>query len=316
MAHIARDVHMELNNCRRVERDIIILDENNLLLKEKLGIEVNGIIGGSYFSNLVVKINYARNRLTLYNPTKFKQKDKKFQEYPLEISSNKPYLTTTITTSDNSKLDVTLLLDTGAALPFLLHTNTDSSLTLPQNAAIANVGFGLSGVVKGYIGRTRKLSLGEYFFDNISTSYQDVLLEQEQDFKVKRNGLIGNNLLRRFIVIIDYSKERLYLRASRKYNRAFNYDRSGLTIFAIGQNLNQYYVVSVIEGSPASEAGIKPGDSIVKFGKRRTKNMKLQDISHRLSQKPDKRIKLTLERDGEQMKVEFYLKDWFDKPVN
>ena len=71
IANIARNVRMRMTNCRRVRRDIVVLQDNNLLLKEKLGIDVNGIIGGSFFSNTVIKIDYKKRRITITKPSNF-----------------------------------------------------------------------------------------------------------------------------------------------------------------------------------------------------------------------------------------------------
>jgi hypothetical protein len=43
-----------------------------------------------------------------------------------------------------------------------------------------------------------------------------------------RNGLIGNMLLERFEVFIDFHKAKLYLKAKKNYNKDFEYDKSGM----------------------------------------------------------------------------------------
>jgi len=311
IANIARDVKMKLEGTRLVDRDIIVLEENNLLLKEKLGVDINGIIGGAYFPNVVLRIDYKKKLITLTSPKNFKKPNLKYHEYDLDIVGNKPYVKADITIRDSVKSEVTLLLDTGAALPFLIHANTDSTLMLPDKLMIGNVGFGLSGVIHGYMGRSRKLEMGGLFFNEIATSFQDLDFDSlSATIQIIRNGIIGNNLLSRFIVTIDYTKEKLYLRPIGKYNKEFDFDKSGLTIFAVGPKLDQYFVVAVLEDSPAARAGIYPGDYIKKVGCRKSKNMSLQSITNKFSRKAGKKVKLTIVRNEEEIKKEFILEDW------
>lgn len=313
IANIIRNTRMQLENCYRVYRDIIVLEENDLLLKEKLGIEVDGIMGGSFFSNLVVKINYAKQKIILQHPNTFNKIPKNFHTYDLEIISSKPYVKSIVVNTHGKPVKATLLIDTGASLPFLVHTNTDTALQLPSRLMVGNIGFGLSGAVKGFLGITERLSLGDYTFDQIATSFQDIYIDTLYHSGIIRNGILGNTLLSRFYVIIDYSKEKLYLKATRKYNKPFEYDKSGLTIFAVGQDLKQYYVTSVIEGSPAAMAGIQVGDIILKINRRNTTHLRLQDITRRLSRKSGKKIKLKIKRDDETIKTEFILNEWFER---
>jgi len=179
---------------------------------------------------------------------------------------------------------------------------------------VGNVGYGLSGAIYGYRGKSRRFELGSLYFNEIVTSFQDLLFEElEENVKVIRNGIIGNTLLARFTVIIDYTREKLFLKPKRKYNKGFDFDKSGITLFAVGSDLDQYYVVAVIQDSPADLAGIKPGDLIIKFGRRKTKKMSLDKINRKLSKKEGKLIKLTLKRGDEEIKTSFRLKEWFDE---
>lgn len=314
IANIARNVKTKMDGCNTVNRDVIVLQENTLLLREKLGTEINGIVGGSYFSNLVVKINYKKRVITFNHPVKFKKPSlDKYYKYPINVVGNKPYIKGDVAISNEVVHQLNLLLDTGAALPFLIHTNTDTTLTLPERIMVGNVGFGLSGAIFGYRGKSKRFELGEIFFNEIVTSFQDLVLQNMQKRpNLIRNGIIGNTLLSRFIVIIDYTNQELYLRPTRKYNQDFSFDKSGITLFAVGQDLNQYYVVATIEGSPADLAGVLPGDLIVKVGRKKTKKLSLNRITEKLSKKEGKLIKLTLLREDEEIKVSFRLKEWFN----
>ena len=314
IANIARTVRTQLEGCKRVYRDLIVLENNTLLINEKLGVEINGILGGSYFSNLVVDINYRRKEIKLYHPSIYKSKPKGYSEYDLNIVGNKPYVKGNVTISGESEHTLNFLVDSGAALPFLIHSNTDSTIILPDRIMLGNVGYGLSGVIYGYRGRCKTLKLGDIQFNGIATSFQDINFDElNPNLLLVRNGIIGNKLLERFRVIIDYIRGKLYLKPYRKkYDKDFSFDKSGITIFAVGSDLKQYYVVSVIKDSPSDLAGIQPGDLILKVGRRKTRRMDLQDITNKFTKKEGKLIKLTLQRGEEEIKASFRLKEWFN----
>lgn len=310
-ASITRNVKMKLTSCSQVERDIIVLERNNFLLREKLGFEVNGIVGGSFFANLIVKINYNKKRIHFYRPSKFDEDLSKYNKLKLDIISNKPYLSADIATASLNTVKAKLLIDTGAALPFLLHANTDTNIVIPDRTMLGTVGFGLSGPVRGFLGKTDYLTFGEYTFENIITSYQDIFSYDKNSSVLKRNGIIGNILLKRFDIVIDYTKEYIYLKAKRKYDREFAYDKSGINVLAFGPELNQFMISSVINGSPSAEAGLKPGDVIIKVNGRVSRNLSLQGITNLMSDKSGKKIRFVIMREEEQLKKEFRLQDWY-----
>ncbi len=314
IANIARNVSTNMEGCQAVTRDIIVLDDNNLLIEEKLGTQINGIVGGSYFANLVVNINYRKRKITFTHPAEFNGPPKYYQSYPIDVISGKPYLSGDVGISSNKLSKLNLLLDTGAALPFLIHTNTDTSLALPERVMVGSVGFGLSGAIFGFRGKCKRLELGEIYFNEIVTSFQDLNFEEGTiPTNIIRNGIIGNSLLSRFSVIINYTTSTLHLKPYRKkYNKDFSFDKSGITLFAVGPDLNQYYVVAVIDGSPASEAGVMPGDLIIKMGRKKAKKLSLNRITDKLSRKEGKSIKLTVLRENEEIKIAFKLKEWFN----
>jgi len=310
-AYISRNVSTTLNGCQSVKRDLIILQDNNLFLKERLGTEINGILGGSYFPNLVVSIDYKKQIITLEHPSTFDPPTRKYEAYDINIISNKPYLPVTVSITGEIASILNLLVDTGASLPFLVHANTDTSLHIPDQVMVGSVGYGLSGAVLGYRGKTRQLSMGKLYFNEIVTSFQDLDMQGLNDIEVIRNGILGNTLLSRFTVIIDYTKSKLYLKPNRKYNKGFDFDKSGMTLLAIGSDLDQYFVAAIIHNSPADLAGIQPGDTIIKMGRRKSKSLTLERITKKLSRKEGKKIKLVIRRGDETFKKSFRLKEFY-----
>ncbi len=310
-ANISRKIELKLERCKEVTRDIIVIKNNNFLLREKLGIEVNGIIGGSFFPNTIVRVENKKKKIHIYRPATFDEDLKDYDKIPIEVISNKPYLNCIVATASITPINVKLLLDTGASLPFLLHTNTDTNLVLPQRIMLGTVGFGLSGPIRGVIGKSDFLRFGDYSYENIITSFQDIYFSNNRGTGLIRNGILGNLLLRRFDYYINYTKEELYLKGGKKYNKEFDYDKSGMSVVSFGPNLNQFMIASVIQGSPAASAEIMPGDLVYRINGRSAQGISLESIATLLSQKEGRKIKLVLDRNGKLVKKQFRLQDWY-----
>ena len=312
-ALISRNAIINLASKAVVKRDLLVLEENIQLFQESLGFPIDGIIGGSFYRGLVINIDYKRKKLRFYNPDKFKMKRSGFTEIDIEILRNKPYITTKTSINQNSISYTKLLIDTGAGIPLLLHANTDSTLVLPNIVINGTIGQGLGGNLEGFIGKVHKFEMDIFEFPEILALFQDFddQIEHNRPSKIFRNGIIGNLLLSRFEIFIDYLREKLYLKPIGKFNKDFDYDKSGLVIFALGKNLNQFYVKEVLPGTPAEEAGIMSGDLIKKIGIFGSNFWSLERITEKLRGKDGKKIKMVIERGGYKIKKTFRLRDLF-----
>lgn len=315
-AFISRNVKLDLEDLPQVKRDIVVLSEDYLRLEELTGVSIDGIIGGSFFQGLVIDINYDKKKIKLINPDKFTPPNPKdFKEIDINIVKNKPYVNAKTQVEQGELVDVVLLLDTGAGLTYLLHSNTDSLLKLPSNVLKGNLGHGLGGIIEGYIGKADKLEFGPYKFDNIITNFQDVDSVWHNKSTVYRNGIIGNIILSRFRMIIDYTNHKLYLKAKKSYNKKFEYDKSGIMLIAFGEDLKDYYVKDVLPDSPAALAGIEKGDIIKKVGFWPASLLSLNKILNKFSGEHGSKINIKLKRGNECLKKSFHLRDFFlDNP--
>ena len=101
------------------------------------------------------------------------------------------------------------------------------------------LGKGLGGDIEGYSGRIHRLNIGDLYFNNLLSSFQDLDETLIAKDKINRNGLIGNLLLERFDVIINLAHSKLYLKPKKNYNKTFDFDKSGLKLLEYGENLNK-----------------------------------------------------------------------------
>lgn len=314
-ANISRNVWMKLEDQIPVKRDVLILEEDYLKLYETLGIVVDGILGGEFIRGLVVEIDYDKKRITFHHPdTYIPPSSKEYEIIPIQEKNFKPYVqSVVISEGDTATLD--FLIDTGAALTFLTHTNSHPALHVPEVAIPGRIGVGLGGDLMGYLGLLDHINIGPFEYKQVLTSYQDIsnnLLEKTDYY---RNGLIGNRVLSRFHIIIDYKSNLMYWKPEKEYNKEFDYDRSGLTIFAYGPKFNNFYIKNIADGSPAEKAGLKTGDVILKFNGKKNTSLSLGKIHKELRNDVGKKIKMSILRGEEEIEFEFILEDLLAKSL-
>lgn len=307
-ALIARHSLVEIPGLAPKPFDILVLEEDYFNLEELIGTRIDGLIGGGFFRNLIIQIDYRNNRMTLHDPRHIVIPED-FSKLPVRMKAGKPYVDAQAKLQDGSKVNLDLLVDTGAGVALLLHNNSHPSLKLPEHIIRGKLGMGLGGFLEGYIGRINNLSVGDVDFTGVLTSFQDIKPEWLIDQERFRNGILGNQLLSRFNVYFDYIKSQMYLRPYRAKQKPFTMDRSGLVVFAYGVDFNQFIVRDVLPGSPALEADIRTDDIILKIQGFPTHFFTLDGINAVFQKKPGKRIRLTILRDGKKLKKEFCLRE-------
>lgn len=311
VAYLARNIRLQLAGKEMVHsyEDILVLKEDYFRFEEFAGVDVQGILAGRVFSHYLLKINYQRKVLTLYERDSYQPESHGFATMPVEIFRNKIYVHTKVQLSPDSSAAVKLLLDTGAGMPLMLFDNTHPLIHPPANAIPANIGMGLGGYLEGYVGRVSDMKLAGYNHQNVITYFQEIDTSQDLTYLYGRNGLIGNSILNRFQIVLDYTGETVWLKPNKYFKKEFVYDRSGLSIIASGQYLNYFTILNVLPGSPADEAGILAGDRLIRVGWLPATLRTLSDIQSTLQKKPGKKIRVVVKRDGKIIKTQIVLRD-------
>jgi C-terminal processing protease CtpA/Prc len=141
--------------------------------------------------------------------------------------------------------------------PFVNRQKLVSALT----AQVANLDRGLGGESKRIDARLGYIQLGPFKINApiVGLSIDSVGAMAAAD----NDGPIGNEIMRRFKVTIDYSRQRMMLEPNSHFSDPFESDMSGISIDAEGLDCRIFKVADVSEKSPAAQAGIVAGDEIV-----------------------------------------------------
>ena len=309
IAHIIRKVKLQLPNVL-FTKDIIVLDEDYFQFDKFAGLDVHGVFGAEAFRGYVVKFDFSKQLITLYDPSVFKPSNHlNFETLPIEIIRSKPYLTTSAQIQTDSVVQLKLLIDTGAALSLLLHTYSTPGLKLPEKIIKGNIGTGLGGELEGFVGRIKSVKMGSYQLNNPISNFQELNELSDSVYLNRRNGLIGGEIMSRFNFIIDFNKEKLYLQPNRNFKTKFIYDKSGLLLIASGVNISTFTVYEVIPKSPAAEAGCQKDDELIKINLIPARFYGLGDINRKLQGKTGRVYRLTFLRNGKKVKVRLKLRD-------
>ena len=303
---------ININGLVAYDQEIHMVINENFQISHILGIPVHGLIGFNLFKDYVVKIDYADNKITLTKPEYFTYKEKERDIIlPLIFEQNKPFVRTSIVTDKNQDVPVKLLVDTGASDALWLSTNSDSRISLPENHIETFLGRGLSGDLYGKKGRIGAIWVGPLGLYEPIVAFPDNELIDQLIGKNERNGTLGAEILRRFFVTMDYPNKRLILRPNGNFKDEFNYNMSGLEVTNPMPGVPIFVVNNIRKNSPAYYAGILENDQIISLNNSSHKTLTLNDINLLFQSHEDKKIKMTILRNGEQVKTEFFLKKMF-----
>jgi predicted metalloprotease with PDZ domain len=152
---------------------------------------------------------------------------------------------------------------------------------------------------------TKEVKLGPYKFRNVPVYvFNDTFNITSYPFLA---GLLGNDILRRFNVILNYDRRDIHLLPNSHFNEPFDYSYTGIELYYIDGKI---IIGDVAKGSPAEEAGIKEEDVVVAVNKNFSQN--LQQYKAAIQSTGD-RLLLIVQRDGQLMQFTLKVKSILKK---
>jgi hypothetical protein len=184
-------------------------------------------------------------------------------------------------------------LDTGAGLCLLLSNAfiKDSNLLSTSKKRYPTVAEGLGGKKSMDMAVLKEFRLAGIKFKNVPVFLFDDTYNVTSYPHL--GGLIGNDLLRRFNVIINYSKSEFHLMPNSHFRDAFDYSYTGLGLYSADGKIE---VSDIIPGSPADLAGMQVGDVVVAIDNNLSNSMQ---VYRGILQASGKKVKFLLNRDGD-----------------
>jgi hypothetical protein len=217
-ASLAEGVSLNLPGVTLSRQTIAAVDLEDL--QKSLGRTLDGILGSSFLSRLVVEIDYSAKTINLYAPRSYRYRGKG-ERIPLVVDADSGliFARAVVKPSKRAPLKGLFEIDSGGGhtldlnSPFVERNNL---LSAAQKANAVSIG-GLGGSSRAVMGTVEVLQLGRTSrVENVSAffslSTEGMLASAEFD------GNIGNDFLRRFKVAFDYSRRSMFLEPERSFS--------------------------------------------------------------------------------------------------
>jgi hypothetical protein len=269
------------------------------ILTNVYGEHIDGIIGYAVLSRYIIKLNYDSSYVEFWTKGSLK--------YPRGGFLLKPIITTlpiqTVRVKDERNINARFLYDIGAGMNMILSTDfvEDSAFLSKKRKLYTKQAQGLGGKIDMAMTVIKEIKLGPYRFKNVPVYvFDDVYNATSYPYL---GGLIGNDLLRRFNVIMNYEKRDIHLMPNSHYKEPFDYSYTGLDLYYIDGNI---LLGDVAEGSPSQKAGLQEGDIIVAINKNFSNNLQQYKA---VLQNAKQRVKIIILRDGRLMEFDMRVKN-------
>jgi hypothetical protein len=198
-----------------------------------------------------------------------------------------------VTVKDAKTVTSKFYFDSGAGLCFLLSEDfsNDSSVLQKNKIMVPTQAEGLGGKKPMMLTVMKEVKIGPYRFKRVPT----YVFKDEYNVTSYPNtgGLIGNDLLRRFNVVLNYPEQSIHISPNKHFASPFDYSYTGLGIYMAD---GEIVVDDVIKGSPGHKAGFREGDVIVSIDNNFSNNIQ---VYRTILQSADHNIKVIVMRDGE-----------------
>ncbi|HEX3166428.1 MAG TPA: aspartyl protease family protein, partial [Chitinophagaceae bacterium] len=276
---------------------------NYEILTQVYGEKIDGIIGYSLLSRYIFNINYDSSRISIFSNGRMR--------YPRGGWLYEPILRTLPVQSARIKDAVTtnsrFLFDIGAGLCMMLNKDfiEDSNFLNKKRVLYAKEAEGVGGKVDMHMTVIKEMRMGPYRFKNIPVFvFDDTFNLTSYPYL---SGIIGNDILRRFNLILNYAKREFYFMPNSHYQEGFDYAYSGIELYYVD---GQIILGDVATASPAEVAGLREGDILV--GINNLLGANIQQYKTALQASGEK-VRVIVTRDGKLMEFSFKIKSILSK---
>jgi hypothetical protein len=247
-----------------------------------LGIErAVGVIGADLLLARVLEIDWIGSTVTAWDTSTVLRTGSADDVVPLTVSQSLPVLA--VHTHTGVRVDtVPVVVDYGSSAALILDGSAEAGRRIApamRDVRTRRV-IGVGGAVDGPEGRVDSIGLGRQrirapltFID--TAGVRSVSLAGAQ-------GMLGTELLRRFSVVLDYTRGRAIFRPTRRLTAPFCRNASGVCFDRTSTSLPR--VAFVDQGSPAGRAGLLTGDILVTLDGAAASELADRDIDARLDQ--------------------------------
>jgi predicted aspartyl protease len=278
-------------------KEIKMLTDDLAASSGALGVHIDGILGNDIFGKFTVTLDYSAGSVTFG---------------PISIHHGVPIKLRRIgdryfANLRSGGVPLTFLLDTGTNFSSLSQGGW-SRLNQDKRALPA-----IDGVRSSGTSATSKLVcipqmlIGRASYENLPMRVlppTSVGILSNPDI----SGLLGSDFLMRFVVLLDFANDSLYL--SPDPNFKADQDRFSTIGIQFAKDPSGFFtVMAVWSPTPASEANFNVGDQILSANGLSTIEMTQEDLSSQLHGKPGREIQVDISSHGSQRTVRLAIRN-------
>ena len=277
-------------------------------LAKTSGHEFAGILGTDFISEFVVEIDYLSKTITLHDKMTY-QYHGAGQSFRVTFNSaGWPLIQATVIDRERSPIEGKFVLDIGSGGALILNrpfVESEHFLRADRHTLPWLEGQALGGGIDASVGRITGLQIGHFLIKN-----PEAVFSRAADgafASAESQGNIGALILEKFKIILDYKNNRVILEPNARFDDPIDYNRSGLVLESVGENYQTFKIKAVAEDSPASDAGLRVGDTLIAIDGQQVSELSLSELRFKVQRA--KARELLVERDGARLKVPLKLRD-------
>lgn len=262
-------------------------------------IEVAGILGYDFLSRFVSRIDYEKGILTLFEPDS--------AAGTAALDAPIIHNVFSVEAMVDGLYGGTFLIDTGAGNSLLQKGFAEKHGLFDNRRKVEISIMGAGGEENAYLARFDSFEIGGFTIEKpvfaLSTAERGI------GAFPGISGIIGNDILQRFTVTLDYKRQRIGLEKNRLFDNPAVKDRSGIVLERDASD--RVLIHRIVPGSPADEAGLVPGDILLSVDHRDVASFdSMDDILESFRVREEIEIEIGIEREGERLHISLTLRDY------
>lgn len=271
-----------------------------------MGQPIAGLIGYDFISQFVIEVDYAARKMNVYAPATYRYSGSG-EILPIKFIDKRPFVGVKITMEGREAVEGAVELETANSGVLVVQRSFAEAHQLLKSVKgfrLGNVGGAGGSMSRTLQGRVRNIQVGRLSINN-----PIVIFSQAEAGKdaTGGDGQIGGEALRRFRLILDYSRQRIILEPNKHLVEPVETDMSGFELVAEGEGLKTLTINEVLANSPAAEAGLQEEDELIAIDGRPVTEFSLEQIRQMLKQE-GKEYVLKLKRGSQALQVKLKMR--------
>lgn len=173
-------------------------------LGNPLGLKLHGILGYSFLKDKIIRVNYQKQNLQIFNSDNDLNKIVSQKAYTSEFITDGEDMIPIVTHFVMNGKTFKASIDTGSSLNIQVYMHCREHFQIALDTLESSQIIGARGKKKIYKSMVRNFSIGEFNFKNDTISISTIKNENQL-----RMGNVGNKFLENFIVTFDFINDNI-----------------------------------------------------------------------------------------------------------